>query len=72
MTKRKDEIRKLRWGQVDLFERKLTVGTSKPEAGTGLVIPLNASAVEALADWGEKFTSHQPGDEIFPLGWRKA
>jgi integrase len=48
------------------------VGKNKTEAGTGRVIPLNAFAAKVLADWGEKFPSHQPGDEVFPLGWRKA
>ena len=40
---RKDEINKLHWNQVDLFEGALTVGKSKTDAGTGRVIPLNAS-----------------------------
>jgi len=44
-TMRKDEIRKLRWNQVDLFEGVLTVGKSKTDAGTGRMIPLNSSAV---------------------------
>jgi integrase len=46
---RKDEIRLLRWGQIDFEKRTLTVGRSKTEAGTGRLIPLNATAYEALA-----------------------
>lgn len=65
-TMRKDEIRKLRWQQVDLFERMLTVGKSKTEAGTGRVIPLNASAVKALAAWGERFPARKPAHYVFP------
>lgn len=65
-TMRKDEIRKLQWKQVDLFERVLTVGQSKTEAGTGRLIPLNATAVKALADWGAKFPARKPEHFVFP------
>jgi len=57
---RKDEIRKLRWNQIDLFEGVLTVGKSKTDAGTGRMIPLNPAAVRALADWGSAFPNRQP------------
>jgi integrase len=63
---RKDEIRKLRWNQIDLFEGVLTVGKSKTEAGTGRLIPLNSAAVRALADWGSKFPNRKPEHYIFP------
>jgi integrase len=65
-TMRKDEIRKLRWNQVDLFEGVLTVGKSKTDAGTGRMIPLNSSAVKALADWGSRFPNRQPEHYVFP------
>jgi integrase len=63
---RKDEIRKLQWNQTDLFEGVLTVGKSKTDAGTGRMIPLNPSAVRALADWGNKFPNRQPEHYVFP------
>jgi len=63
---RKDEIRKLQWNQVDLFQSVLTVGKSKTEAGTGRLIPLNSAAVRALADWGSKFPNHKPEHYVFP------
>ena len=63
---RRDEIRQLPWIQVDLFERKLTVGKSKTPEGTGRMIPLNLSAVKALADWGSRFPNRQPEHFIFP------
>jgi len=44
---RKDEIRLLRWGQIDLGKRTLTVGHSKTEAGTGRLITLNPPAFAA-------------------------
>jgi integrase len=62
----KDEIRKLRWSQVDLFEGVLTVGKGKTDARTGRLIPLNPSAVKALADWGMGFPNRQPEDYVFP------
>jgi integrase len=65
-TMRKNEIRKLRWPQVDLFERLLTVGKSKTDAGTGRLIPLNPAAVKALAGWSERFPDRQPEHYVFP------
>jgi integrase len=65
-TMRKDEIRRLRWNQVDLFEGVLTVGKSKTEAATGRVIPLNPSARKALADWSSRFPDRKPEDYVFP------
>ena len=64
-TMRKDEIRKLCWNQIDL-NGVLTVGSSKTEAGTGRVIPLNPAATKALADWGKRFPDHRPEHYIFP------
>jgi integrase len=69
---RKDEIRRLQWKQIDLFQGVLIVGKSKTDAGTGRVLPLNPSAVKALADWRSRFSNPQPGDCVFPSGWRKA
>jgi integrase len=45
---RRNEIRTLRWRQLDWERRTLTVGRSKTEAGEGRLIPLNATALEAL------------------------
>jgi len=66
-TMRKDEIRRLQWKQVDLFDGVLTVGKSKTDAGTGRVIPLNPAVRRALADWGEAFPSREPEHYVFPL-----
>lgn len=63
---RKDELRKLRWNQVDLFGGVLTVGKSKTDTGTGRVIPLNPAARKALADWGNRFPRHKPDHYVFP------
>ena len=48
---RKNEIRTLRWSQIDLFKRTLTVGRAKTEGGSGRVIPLNSVAYGALVRW---------------------
>jgi integrase len=55
---RKNEIRLLRWSQIDLFNRTLTVGRTKTEGGSGRVVPLNAIA--------GRFPGTQPGNYIFP------
>jgi integrase len=47
---RDKELREIRWEQIDLIHKKaLTVGKSKTETGTGRVIPLNDTAIAALA-----------------------
>ncbi len=65
-TMRDHEIKRLGWRQVDLFERLLTVGKSKTDAGTGRVIPLNADATRALAGWVEHFPERKPAHHVFP------
>lgn len=65
-TMRSDEVKKLRWAQIDLFEQVLTVGKSKTEAGEGRIIPLNAAAVHALANWAEQFPERQADHFVFP------
>lgn len=66
-TMRSDEIKKLRWEQVDLLERILTVGKSKTEAGEGRTIPLNAAAVHALAQWADRFPERKREHFVFPF-----
>lgn len=63
---RKNEIRTLRWQQIDLLERTLTVGRAKTEGGSGRVIPLNSLAYGALVRWAGRFASAKPQDYIFP------
>jgi integrase len=63
---RKDEIRLLRWGQVDFEKRTLIVGRSKTDAGTGRLITLNALAFEALVRWARSFPSAGSEHYVFP------
>ena len=60
------EIRLLRWRQVDLARRTLTVGRSKTESSTGRAIPLNQKAAATLTFWASLFENRQPEDYVFP------
>lgn len=63
---RKNEIRTLRWGQIDLFKRSLTVGRTKTEGGSGRVIPLNAFSYATLVKWAGRFHDAKSGEYVFP------
>jgi integrase len=63
---RKDEIRSLRWSQVDFEKRELIVGRSKTEAGAGRLITLNQPAFEALVRWASRFPSARADHYVFP------
>jgi integrase len=63
---RKSEIRLLRWEQIDLEKRTLTVGHSKTPAGTGRIIPLNTTALEALVRWAGRPPDTKPEHYVFP------
>jgi integrase len=65
-TLRKSEIRLLRWSQIDLFSRTLTVGKSKTEGGSGRPIPLNPPAYAALVKWAGRFPESKPEHFVFP------
>jgi integrase len=63
---RKNEIRTLRWRQIDLLERTLTVGRTKTEGGSGRIIPLNSVAYAALVRWAGRFQKAEPDHYVFP------
>jgi integrase len=63
---RKNEIRTLRWRQIDLIERTLTVGRTKTEGGSGRLIPLNSVAYAATVRWASRFPEAKPEDYVFP------
>jgi integrase len=52
---RRGEIQSLQWERVDFLNRTLTVGATKTEAGSGLVIPLNERALLTLQTWATNF-----------------
>lgn len=63
---RKNEIRLVRWAQIDLFRRTLTVGRSKTEGGSGREIPLNPLAFASLIKWAGLFPESKPEHYVFP------
>jgi integrase len=63
---RSKELTSLRWNQIDLDKRFLTVGKSKTEAGKGRRIPLNETAFAALTFWAANFPARQPEHYVFP------
>lgn len=48
---RHDEIRLLRWRQVDFANESIIVGKSKTEHGTGRPVPMNQRALKVMKDW---------------------
>ncbi len=63
---RRGELVGLRWSQVDLEGRRLTVGKSKTKAGSGRRVPLNDRAFSALSAWVKQFPFRQPEHFVFP------
>jgi integrase len=63
---RKNEIRTLRWSQIDFEKRTVTVGRAKTQAGTGRLIPLNQPAFDALAKWAGRLVQSKAEDYVFP------
>jgi integrase len=63
---RYDEIRTLRWKQVDLERRTVTVGKSKTQAGAGRTIPLNDRARLSLQFWADQFPERKQEHCVFP------
>lgn len=63
---RSQELRLLRWRQVDLVEGIITVGKSKTEGGKGRLVYLSAMAVRTLEGWRAQFPKRRPTDAVFP------
>jgi integrase len=63
---RSQELRLLRWRQVDLIEGTIIVGKSKTQGGEGRLVYLSASAVQTLQNWRAQFPDAQPDHALFP------
>lgn len=63
---RVSELRTMRWRQVDMIEKTVTVGSSKTVGGHGRLIPLNQQAFAAIAEWRAKFDNPRPEHFLFP------
>jgi integrase len=66
MGLRYGELVALRWEQVDLTARRLTVGASKTDAGAERSIPLNDRDFSALSLWSDRFPKRKPEHFVFP------
>ena len=63
---RSQELRLLRWRQVDLVEGTITVGKSKTEGGEGRLVYLSEMAKLTLEHWRCQFSEVQPEHCVFP------
>ena len=63
---RYSDMRLLKWQQVDLTSGEVTVGKSKTRCSSGLVVPLNQKAFEAMKSWAGQFPLRHPEDAVFP------
>jgi integrase len=63
---RNGELRLLRWRQIDLIEKQITVGKSKTAGGEGRVVPLSDTAFSVLQDWRRQFPDAAPAHYVFP------
>lgn len=63
---RNEEMRLLRWRQIDLLAGHVTVGKSKTAGGTGRIVPLSQTALKCLQEWRSEFPDAQPSHYLFP------
>jgi integrase len=63
---RSSELRNMKWRQIDLLERTLTVGKSKTTGGDGRIVPLSKLATQCLQEWRSQFPEAQLAHYVFP------
>jgi integrase len=63
---RHDEMRLIRWKQVDFASEAIKVGRSKTEHGAGRSVPLNKRATGTLTEWATQFPDRKPKHYLFP------
>ena len=63
---RRDEVRLLRWSQIDLEIEYLTIGDSKTTNREGRIVPLIGPALEAMKAWASLFPGRLPTHYVFP------
>jgi integrase len=72
---RRDEIRLMKWGQIDFEARQITVGKAKTAAGQGRVIPFGAmleAVLSTYASWyASKLGEMRPDWHVFPFSNRR-
>lgn len=63
---RNEELRLLKWNQVDLIRAFIRVGKSKTPGGEGRIVPLSKRAAACLQSWKAQFPSAKPEHFVFP------
>jgi len=63
---RNEELRLLRWKQVNLISGLIVVGKSKTKGGKGRVVPLSQLALQTLKDWRAQFPKALPEHYVWP------
>jgi integrase len=63
---RSQELRLLRWHQVDLLDGTIVVGKSKTKSGEGRLVYLSAMAIQTLQLWRSQFLAVEPTHAVFP------
>jgi len=63
---RHDEMRLLRWRQIDFANAAIKVGTSKTVHGAGRAVPMNKRALETLTAWSKDFPDRKAAHYVFP------
>jgi integrase len=63
---RNRELRLLKWRQIDMLDKKLTVGKSKTAGGDGRIVPLGDTALICLQEWRSQFPEAKPDHYVFP------
>ena len=63
---RNEELRLLQWEKVDLIDGCIQVGKSKTEEGSGRLVPLSQTALQALKAWRLTFPNAKPEHYVFP------
>jgi integrase len=63
---RNEELRLLRWRQVDFLREEITVGKSKTKGGEGRIVPLSDTALQRLKEWRSQFPDATPEHYRFP------
>jgi integrase len=63
---RRGTVEKVRWRDIDFFNRCVQWGADKTKSGTGRIVPLNEVAMRCLTEWASNFPNRKPEHYVFP------
>jgi integrase len=63
---RNEELRLLKWCQIDFLREEIMVGKSKTKGGEGRVVPLSDTALACIKEWHGQFPNALPDHYVFP------